>query len=279
MSPLLVPQVSRQRIITNNNIIGTVTPGTACPSSATTLLDGAVTELISAAANTQTSWAISIFVTNTGAAATAAEAALDILIGGATDDVLISALLCGYASAAGAGTIQYFFPIWIPEGVRIAGRFASVRTSISAQVVVMLHGGSPPFTKVGRKVTTLGVQANNARGQLLTVAANGAAASATQISASTPEDYFCVQPGFQPETDSTITPDKIVNIGVGVGAATEERMPMSWLWQTGGNESLVGPWPHWPMFQDVPAGSRLTILGSTSGAVDAAYGGLIYAVS
>jgi len=273
---LWTPQKGRTKVVSNIGIVGTATPGTGVPSNATTLLDGAVTELISAANNNQDSWGISLYITSTGASAAAAEACMDILIGGATDDVLISALICGYG-VMGKAWWNYFFPIHIPQGKRIAATHANVRTSVTARVICHLYGGSPPPFRVGRKVTTYGTQVNNARGQAVVPTASGGAASVTQMTASTTEDHFAFLPGFQVETDSTAQALGL-NIGIGVGAATEDRIG-TWTFTSTASEEFGGPVPNMPAFQDVPAGSRLTMLASNSGTNDSAYGGLIYACS
>lgn len=265
-------------VVTNGGIVGSATPWTGVASNATTLLDGAVTELVAAASNVRDSWGIEVFITATGAAATASEACLDLLIGGATDDVLASALICGGTVAAASGGYRYFFPVHIPAGVRIAARLASVRTSITARVGVWLYGGAPPPFRVGRKITTYGTQINNARGKAVTPTASGGAASVTEMTASTSEDHFYLLPGFQFATDTTITPAGFVNIGIGVGAATEERIG-TWWFGKDTNENMNAPIPTLGTFQDIPSGSRLTLLASNSGANDAAYDGLIYAVS
>lgn len=273
---LWLPQKGRVKVVTNGGIVGSATPGTGVPSNATTLLEGAVTELISAANNIQDSWGIEVFITATGLAATAAEAKLDLLIGGATDDVLIADLICGYAVTPHG--YRYFFPIHVPGGVRIAARLASVRTSITSQVVVWLFGGGPPPFRVGRKVTTYGTATNGARGVAITPTASGGAASVTQIVASTTEDHFAFIPGFQPATDTTVTPAGYVNVGIGVGASTEDRIG-TWWFGKDTNEACTGPFPGFPSFHDVASGTRLTILASNSGANDAAYDAHIYAVS
>jgi hypothetical protein len=275
--PLWTPGGHESDIITNGGIVGSATPWTGVASNATTLLDGAVTELISSANNNKDSWGIEIVITGTGASATVSEACIDILVGGATDDVLIPALICGYA-VLGASQQRYFFPLHIPAGQRVAAQLASVRTSITARVGVWLYsGGVPPF-RVGTRVTSYGTQINNARGQAVTPTASGGAASVTQMTASTSQDHFYFLPGFQPATDTTITPAGYVNIGIGVGAATEERIG-TWFYGKDTNENFTGPWPSLGAFDDIPAGSRLTLLASNSGTNDAAYDGLIYAVS
>jgi len=75
---LWTPQKGRMKVISNVGIVGTAPSGTGVVSNATTLLDGAVTELISAANNTQDSWGISLYITATGAGVTAAESCMDI---------------------------------------------------------------------------------------------------------------------------------------------------------------------------------------------------------
>lgn len=273
---LWTPQKGRTTIITNGGIVGTPF-GTNVSSNAVTLLDGAVTELIPAANNVQESWGIFICVNQTNVVATAGEATLDILIGGATDDVLIESLIVGYTLAYGSR--QFFFPIHIPQGVRIAATLASARiTSITARVFIQLYGGEPPPFRVGRKVTTYGTKVNNARGQAVVPAESGATATVTEMTASTSEDHFAFLLGFQPATDTTIAAVGTMNIGIGVGASTEERIG-TWWFTKNTDESMNGPIPEFPVFQDVPSGSRLSILASNSGTNDAAYDGLIYAVS
>lgn len=274
---LLTPRFgSDVSVISNSGIVGTTSMGTGVPGSGTTLLYGTVTELISAANNVRDSWGIEVFVWNTGASAVASEATMDLLIGGATDDVLAKALIVGGGPYAASFT-QYFFPVHIPAGVRIAAQLASVRVSITARVLIYLYGGGgPPPFPVGDRVVTYGTQINNARGQAVTPTASGGAASVTQMTASTSQDHFFVCPGFQVATDTTTTARNI-NIGIGVGAATEERVG-TWWYQTSGGEEISGSFPTLQAFRNIPSGSRLTLLASNSGTNDAAYDGLIYCV-
>lgn len=274
---LWLPQKGRTRTITNAGITGGAAPGTGLPSNATTLLDGAVTQIIDSATNNQDWWGIDIWISATGASAIAAEACVDILIGGATDDLLIPALICGYSLASGAG-YHYFFPLHIPQGKRIAATLASVRTSITARIVITLYGGDPPLFRVGSRVDALGTQINNARGQAITPAASGGTASVTELIASTARDYFAFLPGFQAATDTALTPTGYVNVGIGVGASVEERIG-TWNFSKTTGEDMGGPFPFMPCFKDVPAGTRVTMLASNSGANDAAYDGLVYAVA
>lgn len=271
------PQFGDVQTVSNYGIVGTASWGTAVPENATTLLDGAVTELISAANNNiGDCWAIEIMVWGTGASTVASQACVDILIGGATDDVLIESLICG--STHGGVPVTYWFPLHIPTGVRIAAKLASVRTAITdPRVAVTLYGGCPAPFRVGHKVVTYGTQIDNARGQAVTPTASGGTASVAEMTASTSMEHFAFQPGFQCSTDTTMA-ERSINIGIGVGASTEERIG-TWWYLTSSTEQVFGRYPTLPAFRNVPAGSRLTMLASNSGTNDAAYDGLIYAVS
>lgn len=272
------PAFGDVRTVSNGGTVGPAnTPGTAVPENATTLLYGAVTELISAANNIQDSWGIEIDVFETGASAAACEAAVDILIGGATDDVLISSLLVGGAYAASPRS--FFFPLNIPAGVRIAAQLASVRTGITPDptVLVTLYGGTPPPFKTGSKVITYGSKINNARGVAITPGASGAAATATEIVASTTDPAFYLLPGYQVSVDTTLGLAWTA-VGIGVGASTEERIGTWWHGKSAA-EHQVAWLPTLGAFRNVPAGSRLTILASTGAAADSNQDALIYAVT
>lgn len=273
---LWLPGSPGVKVISNHGLVGTTTPWTAVPSSATTNTYGTVTELISAANNTQNSWGIEVSVYRTGASAAARQGCIDILIGGATDDVLIPGLLCGgtYNSA----NRTWFFPVHVPAGVRIAAQHANVGTSISARVGIKLFGGTPPPFQVGRKVTAYGTKINNSRGQAVTPTASGGAASVTEFTASTTEDHFAFLPSFQISTDTAIAAVGVTNIGIGVGAATEERIGTWWFFADT-QEAQSGPISPMPAWREVPAGSRLTMLASYSTTNEAAYDGIVHAIS
>lgn len=275
---LFSPTKGEVSVITNAGIVGSATNiGTLVPEGATANTYGAVTQLISAAANTQDSWGVFVLVALTGASAAATETCVDILAGTATEDVLIPGLLGGYTYG---GSIRgWYFPVHVPGGTRISARLSTVRTAIAdPSVAIYLYGGSPAPHRVGRKVTTYGTKINNSRGQAVVPTASGGAASVTQLSASSSEDHFYWLPSFQAATDTTITPNGYVNIGIGVGAATEQRIGTWWFGKDTA-ENLIGPMPSMGAFVDVPAATRITMLASNSGANDAAYDGLIHAVS
>lgn len=286
---LWVPKSEATRIVTNldddncpgfNTSITTIAKGTIVAPGSRTF--GSVVEIISAANNVRDSWGIEIWIGYATASTGAITDSLArILVGGATDDILIDNLIYGYShSIANQAGHRYFFPLHIPAGLRIAAQTScNSTTNTSAHIMVWLYGGGVPPFRVGRKVVTYGTPGSfNCRGQDLTTAASGGAAGVTQMTASTGQDHFAFIPGWQPQNDSSITPNGYINVGIGVGASTEERIG-TWWFNKDTNEAASGPFPSIPAFRNVPAGSRLTMLCSNSGTNDtAAYGGLIYAV-
>lgn len=270
----------RLKVITNHGTVGTTTPGTAVTTGGSASTKGTVAELISAANNTQDSWGITVVASNYGVSAGASEGALDILIGGATDDILIPDLLMGNCGGpGGVGTMgrMWFFPLFIPNGVRIAAQAAGIRTSTAMAVTVFLHGGSPAPFRTGRKVTTYGM-GTVPNGTAVTPGASGGAQSTTQITASTSEDHFAFLPDIQFPTDTTIQQAELL-VGIGVGASTEDIIGQ-WMYGKSASEEMNGPYPCMPAFCDVPSGTRLTIKASNSGVNDANnYNAVIHAVS
>lgn len=275
--PYLLPHDGDTDVISNLGNVGTNTPGTSVTTGGTSATKGTAVELISAASNTRDSWGIWIGAAAYAASATASDGALDILIGGATDDVLIANLLMGGASdASGNGIKQWFFPIWVPSGVRIAAQVAGLRTTTAMRVMCKLYGGIPPYSRIGSKVTTYGM-GTVPNGTAITFGASGAQGSYAQITASTSEDHFMLLPSLQVTNDTTQT-GRNLHVGIGLGASTEELYG-EWDYDTSANETCNGPYDLTPIFRDIPSGTRLALRGSNSGVNDAGYDAVIHAVS
>jgi hypothetical protein len=252
--------------------VGTITPGTSCTTGAAASTKGTAVQLIASTAF-DAYW-VMVMATNYGLAATTSRGCLDILVGAATERVLIPNLLmgfCGGSSVLGAGPV-WQFPLSIPAGTRIAAQVAGDRTSTAMRVAIFLYGGDgyPPF-RVGQKVTTYGIGTVPA-GTSVTPGASGAEGSWTQITSSTTEGHFAFMPSLQPPTgDTTLTPVKHTFLDIGVGAATEEPIggsEQSYIYTVETGELMGGPFNPFPCFQDIPSGSRLTARLSASGALD-----------
>jgi len=270
---LWVPQKGILRVQHNLGGVGTQTPGTSVTTGAAAATKGTAVQLI-AATSFDAYW-ITVMASNYGLAATTAQGCLDILIGAATEEVLIPNLLmgfCGGSSVLGEGYKQWNFPLYIPAGSRLAAQAAGDRLSTAFYVGVILYGGSgyPPF-RVGSKVTTYGITTVPA-GTDVAAGYSGGEGAWVQIAATTSEDHFAFHPSFHPtDGDTTLTPSKVCFIDMGIGTVTEELMggyEQSFIYRYGSGELCDGPLQGFPVFQDVPSGTRLVARISMSGATD-----------
>lgn len=263
----------------NTGSVGTLTPGTSVTTGAAATTKGTPAELFASTAF-ETYW-MTILASNYGLAATAAQGCMDILVGAATEEILIPNLLmghCGSVSATGKGPKRWDFPIYIPAGTRIAVQAAGARVSTAFRVCMYLFGGDgAPAFRVGTKVTTYGM-GTLPNGTAITPGASGVEGAFTQITAATTEDHFAVLPSFQPTGDTTLT-NSLITVDIGIGAATEEVIGDSYWYGIDGGEFMDGSYPSWPAFVDIPSGSRLTMRASNSGVNDAAYNGVLHCVS
>lgn len=285
---LWVPQKGVVQVIHNVGTVGANPLGTSMTTGGAAATKGTAVECISAASNTMDTYYMVVQATQYGLAATDAQGAMDILIGGATDEVLIANLLMGFCSptdsATGVGPKRWEFPIYIPSGLRIAAQAAGQRISTAVRAQIFLYGGDAmPGFRVGRKATTYGM-GTVPFGTTVTPGASGAEGTWTAITTSTSEDHFCFVPSYQCGTDTTLTRSYLaVDLGVAAtadAATTATEMAQSFMFAVTDNEMMRGPENSHPAYFDVPSGSQLTMRSSCSTAIDAGnYNGVIHAVS
>jgi hypothetical protein len=276
---LWVPQKGTVRVEHNTATVGSANIGTAVTTGGSSSTKGTPAELIASTAF-DAYW-ITILASGYGTTGTACQGAMDILVGAATEEVLIANLLmghCGSIAGAGNGPKRWDFPLYIPSGTRIAAQSAGARTSTDVRVAVFLHGGNgyPPF-RVGTKVTTYGM-GTVPNGTSITPGASGGEGSWTQITASTSEDHFAFVPSFQVSGDTGVQLRNYA-LDIGIDAATEEEIAQSYWFSTDSLEFMGGPHNSFPCFRDVPASTRMVMRVSNSGTNDNAYDAVIHAVS
>lgn len=278
---LWVPKKGILRVQHNTGSVGSLTPGTSCTTGGATSTKGTAVQIF-ASTSFDSYWMTIMAANYGGTAATAADGAMDILIGAATEEVIIANLLmgfCGGVGLVGKGPKRWDFPLYVPSGSRIAVQAAGRRISTAFQVWMFLYGGdgSPPF-RVGGKVTTYGM-GTVPNGTAITPGASGAEGAWTQITASTSQDHFALVPSFQVGNDPSINLRGYA-VDLGTGAATEEMVAESyWFGTESGVESMGGPINTMPTFIDIPSGTRLVMRASNSGTNDGAYDAVIHAVS
>ena len=265
-----------QRLRTQSNAptLATLTPGTAVTTGATSSTKGSATQLI--ASTKFDVWGVTLVFTDYGASATASDACFDLLLG-ANDDVRVANLLCGYSpSSSSFGTQRYWFPLYIPAGVKVSGRAAGLRTSTAMQVQIFLEGGTPsPPWRVGSRVTTYGI--TTVPNGTNVVAGNAAEGSWTQMTASTSEDHFYLVPSFQLTSETSIS-SRALNVDYGVGGSGSEVLLGSVDYGQSSFELLSTPGDLGGEDVHVPAGSRLVMRASSTG-VSNNYNGALYGIS
>lgn len=278
---LAIPQKGRLLVEHNMGTVGADNPGTSVTTGAAADTKGTAVELVAATAF-DVFW-VTVIARGYGTSAAASQGCLDLLIGAATEEVLIPNMLMGHCGGRNGlnsclGWKVWDFPLYIGAGSRLAAQAAGARVNTAFQVGLYLYGGvgSPNF-RVGSKVTTYGVSAVP-NGTTVTPGASGAEGAWAEMTASTSEDHFALVPSFQPTGDSTLN-FLTFAVDLGLGAATEEEIAQSYWFRTDTAETMDGPMPSIPHFQDIPSGSRLTMRASNSGVNDGGYNGAIHAVS
>lgn len=274
---LWVPQKGRLRVQHNTGTVGASPYGTAVTTGAAASTKGTAVELI-ASTNFDAYW-VCVITNAYGASATASRGLVDILIGTATEEILIPDLMMGNCGGATGDSPAktWMFPLYVPAGARIAAQAAGDRVSTAMRVSVYLYGGhgTPPF-RVGSKVTTYGIGTVPA-GTAITPGASGAEGSWTEITSSTTSDHFALCPSLQINDSTQAT--RIYAADLGVGAATEEEVAAQYWYHADSAETLGGPFNPMPTFVDIPSATRLVMRVSNSGTNDAAYEAAIHAVS
>ena len=265
------------RVQHNGGDVGSATPGTSVTTGGSSSTKGTPAELI--ASTSFDTYRIVIIASGYGTSAISSMGCLDILIGGATEEVLIPNLLMGFCGSFGTrdrGPKIWEFPLYIPAGSRLAAQAAGERVSTAFNVVVYLYGGNAiPPGPLGGKVTTYGIT-TIPEGTNIDPGANGAEGVWSQMTASTNQDHIALIPSFQSNLDITLQ-QVVFQVDVGVGSATEESLGSYW-YTSDIVETLGGPYPYTPIYQNIPAGTRLVMRSSSSG-VSGNFNGVIHAVS
>lgn len=216
---MLLATPSAPALIINANQTTTGGEGTTVTASGTAHTKGDWAELIASTSGPAYGITIMIWGVQT-AASTNNRTLVDIGIGAASSEqVLIENLLAG-GSAVWGGVNKdpgvYHFPIYIPEGARLAARSQSVTASRTCTVMLILHGRpSGPDGWYGSRVTTYGANTSNSTGTSHSPG-NGSYATPTQIVAACDNPIRYLQLGVDMLADTTASTARgLVRVGIG----------------------------------------------------------------
>lgn len=255
---LYIPNKGILRTQTNLSSVGSTTPGTAFTPSVGS--KGGTVELITSTSFDVFGVRLSFHSYNTGSAAR--RCAADLLLGAATEEIAIADILCGFTPGLSVGMGKtYLFPLYIPASTRVAIRGQGDSAS-AMRVSIMLYGGHcVPWWQPFQKCDTYGGTVPD--GVAVTEGTNGAEGSWTQITASTTRDHKAIVPSFSANNDISVQTANH-SFDVGIGAATEEQIGGPLYFDSNSGEYESGFWPCWPIFHDIPSGTRLVARCSTS---------------
>ena len=209
---------------------------------------------------------------------------VDIALGAASSEqVIIPNLTCGnvsdYAAASSKG-VSYYFPIYIPSGVRVSATAAASTSADIVNVAVRLfQHPMGPGSWFGSRVTAYGVDTANVRGTSHTPSQNSYA-TATQLTASTTNPIRYMQLGFDLLSDTTGSNARhLVRIVLGATATVlathlpvKESTTIEAVDFTDANFILSR------MMFNVPAASDLRISAMRDAATPEARGWIVYGV-
>lgn len=126
----------------------------------------------------------------------------DLLVGGTYPINMQS------ATVGGGTPLWYFFPLFIPSGSSLGGRARTAHTStITGRVAVFAYGGNrnPGTWWSGRKVTSIGIDAANSRGQDHAPGSSGSFSTWANLGSALTLDGQAYQFAVQGKNDATWT--------------------------------------------------------------------------
>lgn len=232
--------------------LGTTSRGKVVTAHATVNTKGTVVELIAATAYESGG----IYLTahsNTSAASILC----DILIGAATESVLIPNVL--FCRTNQIHIMSAYFPIRVPKGSRISARTQSNVSGALLYVLAQMIPTGPRMPPPFNRVTAYGVSTTTSLGTAVDAGGTADTKGAfTELVASTTNPIRGAVVAIGPDTDVTTAALCYFSLDVGVGAATEDVVipDMTIVRETASDQpkpSHFGPYP-----VIAPAASRIT---------------------
>jgi hypothetical protein len=224
-----------------------------------------------------------VTVGNVGtAASTNTRTLVDVGLGASSSEVvLIPNLLAGQVGASNGASIgpqAYFFPIYIPAGVRIAVRCQSLALSDTCHVQIRLFQHQIPGVWVGSRVTAYGPDTATSSG-VSHSHGNGSYATTTQITASSTNAIHYLQVGIDLGTATTGSTKRGI-LRIAAGSSTNYVVSDLQIRESTTLEQVEYNLANFALSQmrfQFPAGTYLGV-GADMGATAAARGYALYGV-
>jgi len=240
-----------------NNLSATARTGTSVTASGTTHTMGSWTSLI----DPTTYDAYALYVAGEGLSGSGLRTSLLADIGGGptgggNERVLIPFLDFGYAQTIGNGGMAngWYFPLYIPSGLRISAR---AQASTASDVVVLRVAAyqRPLFDMRVSRWAQYGAQSGSSNGTSVT-AANGAFGSWTNVGATTARAHHLWHVAYDGLADTTLTATGVV-VEIGFTQDGGDRSIGTFGFAESNSEWIMGPSNPIPLYHSVPAGTQL----------------------
>jgi len=257
--PLAYPASTAQAWQTNVTVSDR--DGTTITASATANTKGAYSAGQLIAATDEPSYGLWVMVTNPAqAAAVTLGFLLDIGIGPSGSEVdLITNLCCGNASASDSssqhGGKSWYFPIYIPDGERVAARAQSTTASEAMEVAIWCEQDFARQPYYASSVTTYGALTSGDSHGTTVLAGNAAFGSWVSIG-TTSSDHKLWQVGVDNDADTTLGgADLLMEVGIGPDSANVTAIGTNIQFTTTANEAFNHVFL--PFFAPVPSSTGL----------------------
>lgn len=211
---------------------------------------------------------IELAVTVIGASSSTANSSmlLDIGIGAAgSETVLVADIPVGHTTSQGTGIAGFVrIPAYIPAGTRVAVRMQANRTSSTVNVPMLFNYAisAPGTTFTSTRFDTYGANTSASIGATVapdaTANVNGAWVELTASTARDHRGFLLLSQGWGQTATGTLTFNAHGYVlELGAGAAGSEVVLGSVHVRTSTGRTRQGPWPDWPIWRPIPAGTRL----------------------
>ena len=238
--------------------------GTAVTAHASADTKGTLVELIASTAHNAQWMSVNIYAGTTSGLT----GLLDILIGSATEQVLIANLPTTSREASEGGGGPYLFPVSIPRGSRISAQYQNSTGSSIALVTVQLFSGHPasPWSNC-TYVDRYGATATSRGTNIDPGAVANTYSAYSAIANTTLRDIrwlvLCVQ-----NADTASAAATQWTIQVAIGAATEQVIAGDFLLTGGQLTDNAMPFMHYYLPIYIPRGSIISVRAKCSSATD-----------
>lgn len=191
---------------------------------------------------------------------------LDVAIGAEGSEIILIPDLA-YMAARGSpqapgSPLYYFFPLRVPQGVRLSVRVASSTASSVLNVGAYLFSGNFMASAPFNRVTAHGTNSSLSKGTIVDPGADDHAKANTEIVASTTNPIRALVIGeTRSQLDGATTPTERLQ-DVSVGASAGQPIISNLASEENNEENVLPVWPG-PYPCDIPAGSRLSINGQS----------------